>query len=183
MLTGHAQCRTLRRSPPPKDRQRGQRSFEPRTDRSDDTSVLASHACVRTSAAVGILVRRLQEFREEMGEEWQSAPCILAETLNDQPHSATYHLLTGRELTQHCYDEVASSSVVHKSIDERREKGNVSNGFAPGTTEPAREAPANKAVPAMSEVFEVCRDRSSSRGRRRGCRRRRGGGRRGSGGG
>ncbi|CBQ70899.1 conserved hypothetical protein [Sporisorium reilianum SRZ2] len=102
----------------------------------------------------GILVRRLQEFRADLGEEWQSVPCILAGDFNDQPHSATYHLLTGRKLTQHCFDEVATSSVVHKSIDERREEGNVSNGFAPGTTEPARDAPANKAVPAMSEVFE-----------------------------
>ncbi|TKY87667.1 hypothetical protein EX895_003248 [Sporisorium graminicola] len=108
----------------------------------------------------GILVRRLQEFRAELGEEWQSAPCILAGDFNDQPHSATYHLLTGRKLTQHCFDEVASSSVIHKSIDERREKGNVSNGFAPGTTEPAREAPANKAVPAMSEVFDGLQKRA-----------------------
>ncbi|CDS01128.1 hypothetical protein [Sporisorium scitamineum] len=86
----------------------------------------------------GILVRRLQEFRAELGEAWQGVPCILAGDFNDQPHSATYHLLTGRKLTQHCLDEVATSSVVHKSIDERREKGNISNGFAPGTTEPAR---------------------------------------------
>ncbi|EST05715.1 Endonuclease/exonuclease/phosphatase [Kalmanozyma brasiliensis GHG001] len=102
----------------------------------------------------GILVRRLQEFREELGEEWKAAPCVLAGDFNDQPHSATYHLLTGRKLTQHCFDEVASSSVVHKSIDERREKGGGSNGFAPGTTEPARDAPANKGQPAMSEVFD-----------------------------
>lgn len=102
----------------------------------------------------GILVRRLQEFREELGEEWKAAPCVLAGDFNDQPHSAAYHLLTGRKLSQHCFDEVASSSVVHKSIDERREKGGGSNGFAPGTTEPARDAPANKAQPAMSEVFD-----------------------------
>lgn len=94
----------------------------------------------------GILVRRLQEFRAELGQEWQDAPCILAGDFNDQPHSATYHLLTGRKLSQHCYDEISTSSVVHKSIDERREKGNVSTGFAPGTTEPARDAPMKKAL-------------------------------------
>ncbi|GAC98908.1 hypothetical protein PHSY_006503 [Pseudozyma hubeiensis SY62] len=112
----------------------------------------------------GILVRKLQEFRNELGEEWQSAPCILAGDFNDQPHSATYHLLTGRELTQHCHDEVACSSVVHKSIDERRERGGTSNGFAPGTTEPAREAPANKNVPAMSEVFDNLQKQEQTNG-------------------
>lgn len=106
----------------------------------------------------GILVRRLQEFRTGLGEEWQQAPCVLAGDFNDQPHSATYHLLTGRRLTNHCYEEVATSSVVHKSIDERREKGDVSNGFAPGTTEPARDAPAQKTQPAMSEVFDALPD-------------------------
>lgn len=102
----------------------------------------------------GILVRKLQEFRNELGEQWNEAPCILAGDFNDQPHSATYRLLTGRKLTQHCLDEVVSSSVVHKSMDERKEKGGVSNGFASGTTEPARDAPANKSIPAMSEVFD-----------------------------
>ncbi|SPO32088.1 related to NGL3 - putative endonuclease [Ustilago trichophora] len=92
----------------------------------------------------GILVRRLQEFREELGEAWKDAACILAGDFNDQPHSATYHLLTGKELTQHCYEEVKSSSVVHKSMDERRERGGMSNGFAPGTTEPVRDAPVKK---------------------------------------
>lgn len=99
----------------------------------------------------GILVRRLQEFRSELGDDWRDAPCILAGDFNDQPHSATYHLLTGRKLTQHCHKEVSLSSLVHKSIDERREKGNVSNGFAPGTTEPARDAPNTKKAEATDE--------------------------------
>ena len=100
----------------------------------------------------GILVRRLQEFREELGEEWRDAACILAGDFNDQPHSATYHLLTGKKLTQHCYEEVSSSSVVHKSMDERRERGGSSIGFAVGTTEPARDAPVKKADAAAAEA-------------------------------
>lgn len=103
----------------------------------------------------GVLVRRLYEFRLELGEEWQDAPCILAGDFNDQPHSATYHLLTGRNLTQHCYDEVSSSRVVHKSIDERRERGGLSNGFAPGTTEPARDAPAAKTAALTAETSDA----------------------------
>ncbi|KAJ1020174.1 hypothetical protein NDA16_004454 [Ustilago loliicola] len=111
------------------------------------------HAYERTRQS-GILVRKLQEFRAELGEDWKNAPCILAGDFNDQPHSATYHLLTGRKLTPHCYEEVLLSSVVHKSIDERREKGNVSNGFAPGTTEPARDAPSTKKAASTDEAFK-----------------------------
>ncbi|PWN53700.1 Endonuclease/exonuclease/phosphatase [Violaceomyces palustris] len=68
----------------------------------------------------GILVRSLEEFRKSMGPEYKDWPVVLAGDFNDQPHSATYHLLTGKRLTDHCKEEIASSSVVHKSIDEKR---------------------------------------------------------------
>ncbi|GAK64207.1 endonuclease/exonuclease/phosphatase [Moesziomyces antarcticus] len=103
----------------------------------------------------GILVRRLHEFRKELGAEWQDAPCILAGDFNDQPHSATYHLLAGRELTPHCHGEVSMSSVVHKSIDERRERGGVSVGFAEGTTEVARNLPSTKSVAPSTDSAAV----------------------------
>lgn len=69
----------------------------------------------------GILKRALLAWKES-DSSWRDWPIILAGDFNDQPHSATYKLMTGDALTMHNHDEVKSSSVVHSSVDEGREK-------------------------------------------------------------
>ncbi|KAN0059957.1 RNA exonuclease ngl2 [Thecaphora frezii] len=70
----------------------------------------------------GILVRRLDAYRRSLGLEWSEATIVLAGDFNDQPHSATYHLLTGKRLTPHCLQELRDSTVVHKSVGEKAER-------------------------------------------------------------
>ncbi|PWZ01758.1 Endonuclease/exonuclease/phosphatase [Testicularia cyperi] len=111
----------------------------------------------------GILVRRLNEYRESLGDAWSAAPCVFAGDFNDQPHSATYHLLTGKTLAQHCIDELQHSTVIHKSIDERRERGNVSNGFSPGTTKPAQDIPKEKEVPSNGNTNKEATESGKAR--------------------
>lgn len=100
----------------------------------------------------GILVRKLAEFRASLGKSWSNAPCIFAGDMNDQPHSATYHLLTGQALSQHCTDELQQSTVVHKSIDDRLQQQDYKSGFAPGTTHNAQDVP--KKVGAVEAVVQ-----------------------------
>jgi RNA exonuclease NGL2 len=69
----------------------------------------------------GILKRTLLEWRQEKSE-WKDWPIILAGDFNDQPHSATYKLMTGEPLTRHNWEEIKSSSVIHKSVDELKER-------------------------------------------------------------
>lgn len=88
----------------------------------------------------GILKRRLDEFRTSLGDDWSESTVILAGDFNDQPHSATYHLLTGRNLTGHCIQELKDSTVVHKSIDEKKDAS------------PAISAPTPAAPPAATEA-------------------------------
>ncbi|MCO5588307.1 hypothetical protein L7F22_042262 [Adiantum nelumboides] len=71
---------------------------------------------------MGIMKRRLISWRKEHGEEWSDWPLFLSGDFNDQPHSATYRLVTGKPITQHCLDEVLKSTVVHQSVDELKEK-------------------------------------------------------------
>lgn len=91
------------------------------------------HAYERARQA-GILARALDRFCRDVAAksganaegdadaDTDAWPTILAGDFNDQPHSATYALLTGRPLDEHAREEVARSSVVHQSIDERRER-------------------------------------------------------------
>lgn len=69
----------------------------------------------------GVLKRALSEWREEH-TAWKDWPIILAGDFNDQPYSATYKLMTGEALTPHNWEELLVSSVVHKSVDEAKEK-------------------------------------------------------------
>lgn len=69
----------------------------------------------------GILKRAILDWRKE-NNVWKDWPIVLAGDFNDQPHSATYRLMTGEPLTLHNWEEVKSSSVVHASVDEAREK-------------------------------------------------------------
>jgi RNA exonuclease NGL2 len=80
-----------------------------------------SHAYERCRQT-GILKRALVDWRNE-NPAWEKWPAILAGDFNDQPHSATYKLMTGEELTEHNWEEIQSSSVVHKSVDEAKQKG------------------------------------------------------------
>ncbi|PWN21094.1 Endonuclease/exonuclease/phosphatase [Microstroma glucosiphilum] len=79
----------------------------------------------------GLLTQALNAFRIRQDAEWQDWPTILAGDFNDQPHSATYSLLTGRDVDSESLQELLQSRVVHQSIDERehkRAKGLFDNG-------------------------------------------------------
>ncbi|KDN35683.1 Endonuclease/exonuclease/phosphatase [Tilletiaria anomala UBC 951] len=78
------------------------------------------HAYERVRQA-GLVLRELDAFRKSQ-PEWQGWPVILAGDFNDQPHSATYHFLTGSKLTSHCETEITASSVIHQTIDARAER-------------------------------------------------------------
>lgn len=69
----------------------------------------------------GILKRALVEWRDE-NSAWRDWPIVLAGDFNDQPHSSTYKLLIGESLTLHNWNEIKKSSVVHKSVDELKER-------------------------------------------------------------
>lgn len=71
---------------------------------------------------MGIMKRRLVTWRKEHEKEWADWPLFLTGDFNDQPHSATYRLVTGKPITQHCLDEILKSTVVHQSVDELKEK-------------------------------------------------------------
>ncbi len=70
------------------------------------------------------------------------------EDFNDQPHSATYHLLTGQPINQHCLDELKASSVVHQSIDIRV---NAERARAKGDAQEQKKA-ATAAAAGSSEA-------------------------------
>lgn len=78
------------------------------------------HAYERVRQA-SLLARYLQSFRNKEGATWSSWPTVLAGDFNDQPHSASYALLTGRGLDNHGRAEIEQSSVVHQSVDKRTE--------------------------------------------------------------
>ncbi|UZJ53212.1 hypothetical protein CBS101457_002532 [Exobasidium rhododendri] len=67
----------------------------------------------------GLLKRALMEWRQA-NSDWSDWSIILAGDFNDQPHSATYKLMTGESLTLHNWEEVKISSIVHKSVDESK---------------------------------------------------------------
>lgn len=67
----------------------------------------------------GLLKRALLQWRQS-NEAWRNWPVVLAGDFNDQPHSATYALMTASDISAHCRDEVQRSTVVHTSVDERR---------------------------------------------------------------
>ncbi|KAI3488025.1 hypothetical protein L1887_47995 [Cichorium endivia] len=103
----------------------------------------------------GILVRRLHEFRKELEQSGKTHPAS---------------------------SPCRCPGVVHKSIDERRERGGVSVGFAEGTTEVARNLPSAKAVaPSTDSAAVEEQDQQECRGRCGGARRGGGRERRGSG--
>ncbi|KAE8223760.1 hypothetical protein CF319_g3251 [Tilletia indica] len=69
---------------------------------------------------VGVLIRELDRFRRRPGAEWNGWDCVLAGDFNDQPDSMTYELATARPtLRSVAIEEVASSMVVHSSVDEK----------------------------------------------------------------
>lgn len=70
----------------------------------------------------GILTQALNAFRTREGAEWQNWPTILAGDFNDQPHSVSYGLLTGKSVELESLQELLQSRVVHQSIDERERK-------------------------------------------------------------
>lgn len=77
----------------------------------------------------GLLVRAIDRFRRSsQGDDtyvqaWADWPVIFAGDFNDQPHSASYACLTGRlPIDEHGREEIRQSSVVHKSVDEKRER-------------------------------------------------------------
>jgi RNA exonuclease NGL2 len=74
----------------------------------------------------GLLKRALLDWRNK-NSPWKDWPIVLAGDFNDQPHSATYKLMTGAPLTLHNWQEVKSSAVVHKSVDDARERERVEN--------------------------------------------------------
>lgn len=71
---------------------------------------------------MGIMKRRLINWRKEHEAEWKDWPLFLTGDFNDQPHSATYRFVTGKPIMQHCLDELIKSTVVHQSVDELKEK-------------------------------------------------------------
>jgi len=86
----------------------------------------------------GLLKRALSEWRDEHAA-WKDWPMILAGDFNDQPHSATYKLMTGEALTAHNCEELQISSVVHKSVDEAREKRGTDDAEDEGEEEEEEE--------------------------------------------
>lgn len=77
---------------------------------------------------VGLLTRALDSFRNQTDAPWAGWPTFLAGDFNDQPHSASYALLTGLPLHTHGREEIGRSRVVHQSIDDRREKKSRGEG-------------------------------------------------------
>lgn len=100
------------------------------------------HAYERVRQA-GLLIRALDEYRKQPGAEWLGWPAILAGDFNDQPHSASYRLLTGMGLDAHGEDDIRQSRVVHQSVDDRekrRREGVEAAGKVPEST--TAEGPA-----------------------------------------
>lgn len=72
---------------------------------------------------VGLLSRALDRFRRQTNAEWSDWPTILAGDFNDQPHSASYGLLTGRGMADESLrQEILTSRVIHQSIDDREKR-------------------------------------------------------------
>ncbi|CAO1636016.1 unnamed protein product [Sympodiomycopsis kandeliae] len=69
----------------------------------------------------GLLVRALYQFRQR-NPEWSDWETVLAGDFNDQPHSASYRLLTGMGLDDHTREEIQHSRVVHQSVDDREKR-------------------------------------------------------------
>ncbi|PKI83310.1 hypothetical protein MVES1_002958 [Malassezia vespertilionis] len=68
----------------------------------------------------GIIAQEIASFRKEhaMCAPW---PAIFCGDMNDQPHSCMYSMLTGKtEYTEAMDAELASSRIVHTSVDEMR---------------------------------------------------------------
>lgn len=75
---------------------------------------------------------------------------------NDQPHSATYHFMTDQELTQHCMDEIKSSSVVHQTIDARVERDAAPTAPANGAPTPGIDgAQASQSEKGQAEAHDA----------------------------
>jgi RNA exonuclease NGL2 len=80
---------------------------------------------------MGLLKRRLIDWRDA-NADWSDWPLIVAGDFNDQPHSATYKLVTGEAFSMHCIEEIRHSTVVHQSVDElaKMVKEDVRSGSA-----------------------------------------------------
>lgn len=121
------------------------------------------HAYERVRQA-GLLVRALKRFRSTSSSDdaaapqppvWQDWPVILAGDFNDQPHSASYALLTGRlPLDAHAKEELGKSSVVHQSVDERRERERLAGAAVKEGISQASSAVEKKAQPDEHEEDE-----------------------------
>lgn len=82
----------------------------------------------------GILKRSLVEWKND-NPAWKDWPIILAGDFNDQPHSATYKLMTGEPMSLHNWEEIRISSVVHKSVDDMKEQEGAATGKEEGQEE------------------------------------------------
>lgn len=94
------------------------------------------HAYERVRQA-GLLVRALNEFRNQEGKPWSNWPTILAGDFNDQPHSASYRLMTGMGLDDHGREEFHQSRVVHQSVDERKKQREATSAQSQQPQQPA----------------------------------------------
>ncbi|CAO1626636.1 unnamed protein product [Jaminaea pallidilutea] len=106
------------------------------------------HAYERVRQA-GLLVRALDAFRSRKDAPWTRWAVVLAGDFNDQPHSASYGLLTGRGLDEHGCDEIARSSVVHESVDRRSKQQNEAG--VPKAQATASEKSAAKGPPQTAD--------------------------------
>ncbi|PWN43801.1 Endonuclease/exonuclease/phosphatase [Ceraceosorus guamensis] len=89
-----------------------------------------SHAYERVRQA-GILLQEAYAFRREHKEiaKWD---IVIAGDFNDQPHSATYHLMSGLPPSREAIEEVQRSTVVHSSIDEAKRRDAEAHAIAQG---------------------------------------------------
>ncbi|CAO1621441.1 unnamed protein product [Parajaminaea phylloscopi] len=101
---------------------------------------------------VGLLVKALHRFQHQPGAVWAGWPTILAGDFNDQPHSASYGLLTGRDLDAHGREEIAKSRVVHQSVDDHanRQESDQANAVG-GGSQPTEEADMGTSTPSGEE--------------------------------
>ncbi|WFD36819.1 hypothetical protein MCUN1_003709 [Malassezia cuniculi] len=112
---------------------------------------------------VTLLVHELECFRNSM-PQWQSWPVIFAGDFNDQPHSPTYTLVTGkgRDYADVIDKELGDSRVIDASVDiaAGREPGTITEGGDPDRVLDACRLPEpdDGLLYSTSELIDTCGD-------------------------
>lgn len=103
-----------------------------------------------------ILMQEVEAFRSDPAHadvaQW---PVVVAGDFNDQPHSATYALLTGQDdkYEENIVDDLADSRVVHASVDQVR--GIASHAPGPSDGEDEDRALGRVRSPAPGELLSM----------------------------